>query len=258
MNLILPIGDIHDKPEHNKDRLKYLSKFIVDKQPTHILIMGDFLTLDCLSFWDKDKRRKMEGKRYVDEVESANQAMDIIFNDVELYNRSQVRHKKKQYKPELIYLMGNHEDRLDRYLDYNPTMAGMIGIEKDLDLIGRGFTIIPYREYTYINGIAFTHIPFNGAAPISGINICRKAQMVTVDSIVFAHTHNKNEDNIKRHGQTQLQQVFNCGCYFEEIDDYMHGRMENYWKGVCLLKNYKPGAFSKEEYSLDELNGTYK
>jgi len=255
--LILPIGDAHISAEDDLERFKYLSKFIVDKKPDVICFMGDFLTMDALNFFDKDKRKKLEGKRYKKEIDKGNEALDIIFFDLLELQEKQRQQKLKIYKSEIYYLEGNHEYRISRYLDIDPTFEGLIGIEQDLKLKERNIKFIPYREYLDLNGISFTHIPFNKCKEISGVNITRKISQALYTSCVFAHVHSMEYESFKRHGQSDLQQILSVGCYFEKHEDYVHGRITEYWKGLVLLDSFKSGRFDIQTFSLETLKGKY-
>lgn len=256
--LILPIGDCHINEKDNLERFKYLSKFIVEKLPDVIVIMGDFLTMDALNFFDKDKRKKLEGKRYCKEIDKGNEALDIIFYDFLKLQNKQRNQKLKIYNPEIYYFEGNHEYRCVRYLEYDPTFDGFIGIEKDLKLKERKIKFIPYREYLNINGIDFTHIPFNKAKEVCGINITRKVSQLMYNSCVFAHVHSMEYEAFKRHGQKELQQIMSVGCFFEEHENYVHGRITEYWKGLVLLDSWKEGRFDIQMFSLDRLKKEYE
>lgn len=253
MNKILTIGDCHVDEEQSLERFDVASKFILDQKPDYIILMGDFLTLNCLSAWDKDKRKRMEGKRYASEIDAGNEALDRLQYDVVQYNKRKKRNKTKQYKPVWVYIHGNHEDRLARYLEYDPTFDGTVSVSKDLKLEERGFVEVPYREWYYINGIGFTHIPFNKTAPIGGVDITRKAQMVTVSSCVFGHTHEQHLSHVHKEGMPHLQDTYNSGCFFDKKEDYVHGRVTNYWRGLSILHNWKEGRFDIDSYSLGRL-----
>lgn len=255
--LILPIGDAHISAEDDLERFKYLSKFIVDKKPDVIVFMGDFLTMDALNFFDKDKRKKLEGKRYKKEIDKGNEALDIIFFDLLELQEKLRQQKLKIYKPEIYFLEGNHSFRVKRYLEIDPTFEGLIGIEQDLKLKERNIKFIPYREYLDLNGIAFTHIPFNKCKEISGVNITRKISQVLYTSCVFAHVHSMEYESFKRHGQKDLQQILSVGCYFEKHEDYVHGRITEYWKGLVLLDSFKSGRFDIQTFSLETLKRKY-
>lgn len=256
-NKILVVGDCHVSDDQDLSRFDVLSKFIVDKRPSHIVFIGDFMTLNCLSAWDMNKRKKMENRRYMKEIEAGNEALDRAFKDLNKLQAKQKKQKSKVYNPVIYFLEGNHEDRLTRYLDSDPTFEGFVGVEKDLGLEQRGIKWIDYRDYVYIGGIGFTHIPFGKAKEISGIDITRKAQMVMVDSCVFGHTHEQHMSNVHKQGMEHLQQTYNCGCFFEEHEDYVKGRMTNYWKGVTLLHNWQESRFDVESYALSRLEDMY-
>lgn len=254
---VLAIGDCHVSDDEDLSRFNLLSDFIVDKQPDQIIFMGDFATLDVLSFFDKDKRKRMEGKRYKSEINACNKALDITFYKLNQLQDRQKANKSKIYRPKVVYLFGNHEFRISRYLDYDPTFDELVGIETDLKLKERNIQTVPYREYYYVNGVAFTHIPFNKMKEICGINITRKASQVLYGSCVFSHVHSMEVENFKRHGQDDLQQILSVGCFFEKHEDYVHGRITEYWKGLCLLDIWKEGRFDVETYSIERLKQMY-
>lgn len=257
MKTVLTIGDTHIDDKQDLSRFDLLSKFIMDKKPEVIVITGDFLTLQCLSAWDMNKRQKMEGKRYSKELEAGNKALDMMTAGIRKYNTRRRRLLKTEYKPEIVYLEGNHEDRLTRYLEKDPTFEDTVSIPKDLKLEEREITWVPYRTYHYIDNVGFTHIPFNKAREIGGINITRKASQVTVSSVVFSHTHNQEVGHIYKEGMPHLQDIYCAGCFFETIEDYMSGRVTEYWRGLSLLHIWKPGRFDVESYSLGRLNRMY-
>lgn len=257
MNKILCIGDTHITNGQSLDRFKLASKYIMDERPSYIVIMGDFLTLACLSAWDRNKRKNLEGVRYWKELKAGNDALDLLFADMNKFNAKKKRSKTKQYRPKIIYLEGNHEDRLTRYFEGDPTFDGTISISNDLNLIQRGIEFVPYRQYYWINEIGFTHIPFNKIQAISGIDITRKASFVTVKSAIFAHTHELHTSNWHKAGQEHLQQITCVGCFFEEHELYVEGRLTQYWKGLVMLYNYKPSRYDMETTSIGRLRRKY-
>lgn len=257
MTKVIVIGDSHVDDEQELDRFSLASKFIMDHKPDYIVSIGDFLTLNCLSAWDSDKRKRMEGKRYNKEIEAGNIALDLLTEEIIKYNKERKKVKKRQYTPTWVYVEGNHEERLERYLEKDPIFDGTVSIKKDLKLDERGFLFVPYREYYYINDVGFTHIPFNKSSPIGGVDITRKAQSVGVKSCVFGHTHEQHHSHIHKEGMPHLQDTYNCGCFFDKKEDYVHGRVTNYWRGLSLLNIWKPGRFDVDGWSLGRLEREY-
>ena len=41
----------------------------------------------------------------------------------------QKKHKEKVYKPRMVLTLGNHENRIDRAVNNNPTLEGLIKVE---------------------------------------------------------------------------------------------------------------------------------
>ena len=258
VSTVLVIPDAHVDEEIDFDRFVLASKLIKDTLPDNIVIIGDFLTLNCLSRWDRDKRQKMEGRRYLNEIQNGNIALDCLLYEVECENLRRRNNKKALYKPNIVYVEGNHEDRCTRYLEHDPTFEGHISIPKDLCLEERDITWVPYREYYYIDGVGFTHIPHNKIQPISGVDICRKASQVTVNSIVFGHTHSLNVAAYHKEGQPHLQQILNVGCFISKKEDYVQGRVTDYWRGLVLMDIWKPGRFDFTLYSMGRLERMYQ
>lgn len=254
---ILCIGDCHITDGQDLSRFDLAATLIMAEKPEVVVLMGDFLTLNCLSAWDKDKRKLMEGRRFSLEIDAGNEALDKLTSKVRAAAKRSRKGKKKPYSPQWIYLEGNHEDRLTRYFERDPTFEGFVSLPAALKLTERGITFVPYREYWWCNDIGFTHIPFGKGREIGGLDITRKAQQVVVKSTVFAHTHEWHVSNLHRMGQTHLQQVLNVGCFFEDHEEYVKGRMTNYWKGVQMLHTYKPGRFDATTYSLGRLRREY-
>ncbi len=246
-NKILVIGDAHVTNGQSLRRFEWLNKFIKSrKNITHIVIMGDFLTLNSLSAWDRDKRLYMEGRRFYKEIEAGNRALDILFDGI-------------NPNIELIFVEGNHEDRQSRYVAVHSELEGEPNtIPALLCLTSRKVKWIPYKDYVTLGGISFTHIPFGKAKEISGKDICSKAELVTTTSIVFAHTHELHTSCVHKHGMKHLQQILNAGCFFEQEEEYVKGKVTNYWKGVILLDNYSYGRFDMETISMHRLeSGRY-
>lgn len=258
MTKILVIGDSHIEVGEPIQRYKWLSNYILEKRPEVIVSIGDFLTLDCLSSWDKNNRKKMEGKRYMEEIKLGRKALDYLFSMVVKYNNMRRRHKKETYKPRFVFIEGNHEYRLTRYINQNPELEGTMDVGRDLGLELMDAHWVPYHGYFEINGIYFMHVPFNkGGRPVGGNYVARRALDMTNKSVVFGHTHKLVVENIHRTGGEHLQQALNVGCFFEHQPDYVAGAPSDYWRGVCMLNNYDPQRFDLETVSLSRLRRQY-
>ena len=258
----LVIGDTHVEANDNLDRFDVLGNFIVDKQPDHIVQIGDFLSLDSLSAWDLNKRAKMEGRRFSEELKNGKRAVFKMMEPLRQLRAEQKKKKKKLYSPRMIAILGNHEDRWYRYLDTHPELIDVVDIYKSIGFNHFGWEQVAYRDYAYIEGIAFTHIPMNGTnQPISGMSMMTTASRTHTNPVVFGHTHRFAIATDTRHGEdsTQILSV-NVGCYFEDVPEYAKGSIasKDWWRGLIVLDHYDKNKIDVHTYSMESLKRRYK
>ena len=243
----LVVPDAHVGPGQDLSRFDALSKLINHKRPTRIIFMGDFVTLEALSNWDLQKAGIMEGKRYWEDVaagrEALRRSLKLPFG----------------YEPEVVYIKGNHETRLERYVETKPELTGMLDLVKDLQLAEVGITqVVEYRDSIEFDGVIFTHAPQNAAnQAVSGKYAIHRAAEMSAKSTVFVHTHRNEGVNYYRHGAGDITQLKMAGAFFEHTDDYAYGGLNSYWRGLMLLTHWKDGRFDVEEISLERLKLLY-
>lgn len=251
------IGDAHVEPDQSLERFRWLGNYIKKESPDFIIIIGDFITLDSLSYHIRQKRYLLENQRYKKDIEIGNEALDLIDEAIRINYNNQKKRKKSVYKPFKSYIFGNHEDRLAKFFESSPEFQGSLDVAIDLDLYKRDYYIVPYGEYLYLEDVGFTHIPFNKLKPISGIDICKKASNVTIKSCVFGHTHELNYGGFNLAGMENTQQILNVGCFFTHIPYYVNKCQRNYWEGIIELELLGKGKFDYETISLKRLEKMY-
>ena len=254
---ILVIGDAHVEQDQDLRRFDALGNYIVQHRPEAIVSIGDFMEMACLSAWDADKRLRMEGLRYQAEIDAANLALDAIDKKIAAYNERQSENKKKQYAPQKVYVEGNHEQRIFRYLERDPTFLGFADVRKDLRIDQRKWVWVPYGDDIKIHGISFTHIPFAGnGKPISGNDIANKAHRVYNNSVVFGHTHQLVFQSFQRKNSTR-QQILNVGCFYEHQPEYIEKAPTPHWRGVVMMRVEEKNEFEIETVSIRSLLRDY-
>ena len=260
---VLAIGDSHvSADDTDLERFATVSQHIKKTKPEVIVLMGDFLTLDCLSAWDRNKRAKMEGRRYANDIEAGNLGLDILFTDMRLLQSKQRKNKKKVYNPSIYYLQGNHEERLDRYLEIDPTFQGHVSVENDLQLKSRGITWVPYRTYLDIDGVGFTHIPHSAMGPVGSsglqVSVCKKALQYVDGDVVFGHTH-KLEVGHKTLTRGRQNMAINVGNMLSrQGEEYMEGKLSDWWSGVvdiCIDDGHIAGHQATSRSLLEKVYG---
>lgn len=261
MSNVLVVGDAHVDETQNGaglDRFTALGNKIAAEQPDYIIIIGDFVSLNCLSDWDRNKRKTMEGKRYQLEIAAGNEALDRMMAGIARAYEATKRAKKKPYIPTVVYIEGNHENRLTRFLAVDPTFEGTVNLEQDLQLEERGIVFIPYKDIYNIDGVSFTHVPIGGTGkPIGNPGVSAKALRLFAGSVVFGHTHTLDHCAEHRHGYPHLCQALSVGCFFEHVDEYAKGARTDYWRGLVDLDIYGTNRFDIATTSMSQLKRKY-
>jgi predicted phosphodiesterase len=256
-DITLVVGDAHIDASQNTakklERFTWLGKHIQATKPSRVVFIGDALTLESLSAWDKGKRLLQEGHRYHKDIAAGKQAFDMMFDQIS---------KPVLRNIEWVYLKGNHEDRLDRYLQIEPVFEGHVDVIKDLGLDKDLWKIVPYKENYKYKGVNFTHIPITeggtGVSASGASSVAKKALDLYGTSVVFGHTHKLEVACKHRHGDAHLQQALNVGCFFEHVDAYAKGSTTSYWRGLVELDHYAPNRFDVNTISLGKLKRIYQ
>lgn len=172
----LAIPDIQAKDGVSLDHLNWIGQFIVRKKPDVVIQVGDFSDLPSLSSYDKGKR-SFEGRRYKKDITAAKEAMDILLGPLREYNARMRETKHAQYKPRLVLTLGNHEQRIERAVELQPELEGLMSYD---DLPYEDWEVHDFLKPVVIDGILYVHYlsnpmtgkPFSGSA----LNQLAKAQ----------------------------------------------------------------------------------
>lgn len=163
---ILIIPDVH-RPFHDPRAWDLVMRVGQKFKPHHLLVIGDFADFYSVSAHEKHPDRAM---RLVEELADVRTGLDEL-------DRLKAKHK--------IFVAGNHEDRLTRYLrDKAPELFHLTGITELFQLRERGWDYVPYKADTKIGKLHATH-----DVGYAGRNAAFRALDVYQHSIVTGHTH---------------------------------------------------------------------
>lgn len=155
---ILP--DCQVKPGNSIEHLKWAGDYVSEKKPETIVCLGDFADMESLSSYDKGKR-SFEGRRYTRDIEAAHEAMRAFLTPIRREQQRLVRNKEKQWKPRMVMLYGNHENRINRAIEDDPKLEGLMSLD-DLKYKEFGWEVVPYLKPIVISNIAFSHYFVSG------------------------------------------------------------------------------------------------
>lgn len=246
---ILIIADTQCKSEESLDYMLWIGKYIADKRPDVIVHIGDHYDFPSLSSYDKGKS-SAEGRRLHKDIEAGNLGFDHLNKYIT---------NLEGYNPRKVFTVGNHEHRLDRYIDDNPELVGTLGVEK-LPFSKYGWEVHPFLKPVEIEGIFFVHYlanPMNGK-PYGGnaMNILKTVGR----SFVVGHKQcldialRPTIDNKLQLG------IVNGACYNHD-EAYKGYQGNNHFRGITVLHEVADGFglpcfvsldFMKEKYYQDK------
>lgn len=242
---ILVVADTQCKSEEDLEYMLWIGHYIAEKQPDVIIHIGDHYDFPSLSSYDKGKS-SAEGKRLVKDIEAGNIGFEYL---------NMAMQKHKGYNPRKIFCLGNHEHRLDRYIDDNPELIGTLGTDL-LPFEKYGWEVHPFLKPVEVNGIFFVHYlanPMNGR-PYSGT----ASSILKTVGKSFVVGHKQVLDIAIRPTIDGKQQIgiINGACYpFDE--KYKGFQGNNHFRGITVLTEVRDGFGLPSFISLQHLKQLY-
>ena len=249
---ILVLPDVQAKPGIDFKFLTSIGKYIVAKKPDVIVNIGDFSDLPSLSSHEHSGTKSMEGKRYKADIWAAREAMDALLKPLYEFNENAKNTKHKLYKPRMVLTLGNHENRIDRAINNDKKLDGLISTD---DLPYQDWTVIPFLQVVVIEGIAFSHYMVSGAMgrPIgTAQQLLNKQHM----SCVVGHQQGRQVAFGKRADGKSMTALIIGSCY-QHDEDYMSVQSNQHWRGLYLLHNCKDGEFNECAVPLSYITENY-
>lgn len=251
MSVHLVIPDLHAHPDHNNDRALWIGELIHDLRPDMVIDLGDSADMPSLSDHDKGLRA-FNNRSYQADIAAYLDLQDKLWH--------RVRRSRKRL-PRAIRLIGNHEERIDRFIDRVPELEGTVSYS-DLDLERHYDDVVYYDGRTpgtiEVDGVVYAHFFTSGVMgrPISGEHPGFSLLTKQFVSCTQGHTHvfdycvRTVQDGSKIHGLI-------AGC---AIDYKMHwpGETQKLWTtGVAIKHGVEGGQYDLEWVSLDRLKLEY-
>jgi hypothetical protein len=250
---ILVIPDLQVKPDVPLEHLDWIGKLIVDKRPDVVVQIGDFADMPSLSSYDVGKK-SFEGRRYLKDVESVVEAQKRLLKPlIQDYNKA-VRNKKKAYKPRMLITLGNHENRINRAVEADPKLEGVLSLDH-LQFKEFGWEVVDFLDVINIEGVCFSHYFTSGVLgrPVTSPNALVTKKHV---SCVMGHVQ---QDGIASQYTAQGKRItglFAGACYLHD-EEYMGPQGNVHWRGVWMLNDVKDGEFEPMQLSLNYLERKY-
>jgi len=250
--LIIP--DPHAHPSYPNDRADWLGKFILDRKPDVVINMGDTWDLPSLCSYDKGKG-SFYANSYQKDIESGIEFNDRLWHPL---------YKSRKKKPRRVFLVGNHEQRIKKVLEYEPHLSGdKFGISpKNLQLADYYQEVVQYEGGTpgifHSDDIAFAHYFSSGllGRALSSKHHADALVAHNLCSSVAAHSHTVDW-SVRTNASGKKVMGLVAGVYQDYRSTWAGSSNDLWWRGVVVLKNVSSGTFTPEFISIEELRREY-
>ena len=218
---------------------------ICDVRPDVVVCIGDLFDLPSLSSYDVGKK-SFEGRTYAADIEAGLEAQELLFGEIERYNRR----RREPVEPEFHYCLGNHEHRISRAIESDRKLEGTISYD---DLTNDGeypWIVHPFQKVLVLGGVAFSHYFCSGpmGRPISGVSVGNSLLTKLNHSCVQGHSHLFDYAQKTRVDGKKLNAIA-CGWYGDFEEEWAGPQVNALWEaGILVLRDVKDGEFGGMEW----------
>jgi len=245
---IVVVGDLHFHPGYDNKRADAIGEFAAEElqgagDEGFLVLMGD--VSDCIAFNDHGTKLELEGARWKEDIEATQDGLDRLM-------RPFLRRKRKL--PHRIVTLGNHENRVNRWIAQEPRFEGMMSID-DLGFTEHGFQTFPYGKMVNLGGVNFVHN--------LGTQTGRAAQVTSPTngiksigvSTVVGHSHKAAYVPVPF--RDRYIHGIDSGCAIHKDmgfgEGWSHQTAHVYRRCVWVLDNVKEGDFDFRQVRLETL-----
>lgn len=239
------IPDVQAKPGVPLEHLTWAGKYIAEKRPDVIVQIGDFADMPSLSSYDRGKK-SAENKRYKQDISAAHQAMRLLMEPIKAV---------PDYNPRLVLTLGNHEDRITRFVDDNAALEETLSIA-DLGYEEWGWEVIPYKKPICIDGVTYAHYFYNHntGKPYGGTNLQTRLQTI---GFSFTMGHQQGlQTAVRDLSNGKRQRGLVAGSFYQHNEEY-RGPQACEWRGIVFKHEVHDGNYDLMEVSMGFLKRRY-
>lgn len=249
----LVIPDCQVRPDVPLDHLEWIGNLIVEIKPDVVVCLGDFADMESLCSYDKGKKC-FEGRRYRKDIECSKRGMRRLLTPVTRYNNGLRRNKKRLYQPEYVLTLGNHEDRIDRAIQGQPELEGVISVD-DLSYESFGWNVYPYLAPVQIDGVTYSHYFYN---KLSGRPHPNSRLMLHREHMSCTQGHVQILDyDVQYTGDGRALHGLRVGACYLHDEAYKGPQGNAHWRGVVLKTNVRDGMYDPQFISIESLGEEY-
>jgi len=226
------LSDTHI-PYHSKTALITALREIKKRDCNLLILNGDIADFFSVSMWEKDPRKR----RFAEELKTVRDFLDMT--------------RKAFPKARIIYKVGNHEERWERYMRVKaPELldvaefetSAILGLDKlGIELVGDKRPIRLNSKFNLIHGHEFRFAIAGPVNPARGFFNRAKSHCLGGH---FHQTSQHSEKNIEQN----VVSTWSTGCLCDLSPDYMPLNQWNH--GFAIVETDRSGAFQVSNHRI--------
>lgn len=223
---VLVLPDLHI-PDHDRKTWRAVSQYIRDNDWDEVVLLGDFMDFDQIASYNLNALRKVEGKRLFKDYEIGNKFLDELQRDVG--------------GAPITIIEGNHDERIERYINAHPELEGIIEMDKQLKFKERGIKWVRFAskgemysigKATFIHGIYTTP------------NHAQKHVTEYERNIFYGHLHDFQQYSKRSIGANDVKVGQSLGCLQKYKPYYLKGYADKWQQGFAVFQFWQNGFFN--------------
>ena len=240
------IGDTQYKSGISADYLIAVGRHIAEVKPYVIVHIGDHFDMPSLSSYDKGKA-SAEGRRVVKDIIAGRKGMNALLQPIK-----EAQEEDPNWKPKMVFTLGNHEERLSRYLNDTPELQDLLTFD-DYGLEENGWEVYPYLTPAIVNGVPYIHYVPN---PMSGKPYGGSALSIIKNiGSGFTMGHKQTKDVAQLYcpltGKVHNGLILGA-CYLHD-EEYKGNTGNNHFRGVAVKHNVVDGDYNLTTIRLEDI-----
>ncbi len=222
---VLVLPDIH-LPYEDRQTMEAVESYMKDHHWDEVVYLGDLMDWDFISTHEKDNRRAKEKRRIMLEYEYANDFLD--------------RQKALAHRAKFTLIEGNHDYRIEDYINKHPEEEGWLEMETQLQLLKRKIKWVRFwtnGEIHKIGKARFIHGRYTNQYH------ARKHVDNYGENIFYGHTHDVQSFSKELAGadKTLVGQSLGCLCNYNQ--KYLKGAPTKWQQAFGVFEFFPDGFF---------------
>jgi hypothetical protein len=218
-------------PFHDEDSHQAICDYVSASEFDEWVDLGDFMDFDQISRFSAGNLRAVAGRRIMEDYEVGRRVLDE--------NLAALRASSD--KPRFTLLEGNHDVRIEKWLDFHPEMVGAVELQNGLGFDERAIDFVrcySKGESYRIGKQWFHHGLYHGN------NHARKHVSMFGSNIAYGHTHDVQSYTQARLAHDGPIVGQSLGCLCREDLSYIKGRPTNWQQAFGEWTFFPDGTFS--------------